>query len=499
MPKLKAAIYARQSIDKKDSISIETQIKHCLMELKGEDYETYIDRGFSGKSIQRPAFLRLLDDIKNNKINKIIIYRLDRISRSLLDFANLMTFFEEHNVSFISTMEKFDTQTPMGRAMLSITMVFAQLERETIAQRIKDNYYERAKKGFYMGGPPPFGFTKEEVKVDGKKTKRLKEKLDEIEIVKEMFDLYAYEGYSLGQISKYLNENNIKAPKGGNWDSAKISRILQNPVYVKSDADIYDYYKEKGCVITNDPKDFINGFGLYLYGPRGKNERKFKNIAGKTLSIALHYGIINSDTFIKCQKKLEKNLQLKNSGKGKHTYLSGLVKCGKCNYALTVVSANGYKYLVCRGHTNLHCCEGQTHRLKEVENEIEKIIKLRLKEEKYIALPAEEPRELKELKLNLIEIENNINNLINYLASSNGALIGYINKKINEFEEKKQKILERMNKIKEEQNLKDNYNDIGIIAEKFEKLTLEDKKLITNALIEKIEILDNNINVFFKF
>ena len=95
-------------------------------------YTEYLDKGYSGSNLQRPDFQRLLDDVKAGNIERIITYRLDRISRSVLDFANLINFFEKYGVSFNSTQEKFDTSTPMGRAMLSITMVFAQLERETV-------------------------------------------------------------------------------------------------------------------------------------------------------------------------------------------------------------------------------------------------------------------------------------------------------------------------------------------------------------------------------
>ena len=143
------AIYARQSVDKKDSISIESQIDFCRHECFPEECKVYEDRGFSGKNINRPAFSQMMQDIKAGLINKVIVYKLDRISRSLLDFANIIDQFHHYSVEFNSTQEKFDTSTPMGNAMLSITMVFAQLERETIQQRVTDNYYQRGKSGVH--------------------------------------------------------------------------------------------------------------------------------------------------------------------------------------------------------------------------------------------------------------------------------------------------------------------------------------------------------------
>ena len=126
------AIYARQSVDKKDSISIESQIEFCKYELKGGNCKEYKDKGYSGKNTERPQFQQLMQDIESGLVRKVVVYKLDRISRSILDFANMMELFQQYNVEFVSSTEKFDTSTPMGRAMLNICIVFAQLERETI-------------------------------------------------------------------------------------------------------------------------------------------------------------------------------------------------------------------------------------------------------------------------------------------------------------------------------------------------------------------------------
>ena len=139
------AIYARQSVDKKGSISIER---------------------YSGKNTDRPKFQELVRDIKRGLIAKVVVYKLDRISRSILDFANMMELFQQYNVEFVSSTEKFDTSTPMGRAMLNICIVFAQLERETIQKRVTDAYYSRSQRGFKMGGKAPYGFHTEPIKMD---------------------------------------------------------------------------------------------------------------------------------------------------------------------------------------------------------------------------------------------------------------------------------------------------------------------------------------------
>lgn len=107
------AIYGRQSIEKKDSVSIETQIEKCKSFCDGENYKIYTDAGYSGKNIHRPQFSQLLEDIKSGLVKRVIAYRLDRISRSIADFSQLLIMFDEYNVDFISATENFDTNSPM--------------------------------------------------------------------------------------------------------------------------------------------------------------------------------------------------------------------------------------------------------------------------------------------------------------------------------------------------------------------------------------------------
>lgn len=239
------AIYTRQSVDKKDSISIETQIELCKREVTGDSYKIYQDKGYSGSNTNRPDFQAMLRDIKNGLVNRVIVYRLDRMSRSLLDFANLIDLLDRYHTSFVSTQEKFDTGTPMGRAMLSITMVFAQLERETIQIRIRDNYYARGEKGMYLGGPPPYGFQKAETRKDGKRFKYLEPIGTEAEVIRQMYEMYGNSLYTLGEVARALNHNGYLTHTGKEWSSSKVGLSLKNPVYVRSDIRVYQYYKRK--------------------------------------------------------------------------------------------------------------------------------------------------------------------------------------------------------------------------------------------------------------
>jgi len=188
--------------------------------------------------MERPHFQELLQDIQKGLVRKVVVYKLDRISRSILDFANMMELFQKYNVEFVSSTEKFDTSTPMGRAMLNICIVFAQLERESIQQRVTDTYHSRSLKGFRMGGKAPYGFHTEPVKMDGINTKKLVPNPDEAKHVRLMFKMYAQPETSYGDIVRYFAEHGIK-----DFSRPALANILCNPIYVQADLDIYEFFK----------------------------------------------------------------------------------------------------------------------------------------------------------------------------------------------------------------------------------------------------------------
>lgn len=497
------AIYARQSVDKKDSISIESQIDFCKKEIPNEKYKVYTDKGFSGGNIKRPAFEQMLKDIKKNQISKVVVYKLDRISRSILDFSNIIEIFKKHDVDFISATEKFDTSAPIGRAMLYIIMVFAQLERETIQNRIKDNYYARGKKGFFLGGKTPYGCIKESAVMDNIKTSILKPSPKEFDVLMQMFKLYSSEDISLGKLSRYLNDKNIKSPNGVNWDGIKIQRILRNPVYVKADADIYMYFKEKGSIIANDISQFIGTNGCFLFGKRDRSAAKYTNVEEHVLSLGIHEGFVDSDTWLACQYKLDQNKQIKNSGKGKHTWLSGLTKCGYCDYAMTVTKYKDYKYFTCRGRTNYKVCDVKhdTHYVDEVEKYVKKELFKKvdtMSVTKYND-KQEDSFELNHYKLQLMEIEKQIDNLMNQLAQANDIAMKYINKKISELDSKKNDILIEIRKHTIQNVTDEKLFNIKQDIKDWNNLSLEEKKSTARTIIDKIYIKNDEIKIEWKY
>ena len=254
----KIAIYARKSVFRQDSISIETQIDHCKFYAKGEEYLIYQDNGYSGKDTNRPDFIRLMKDIKAGRISKVIVYKLDRISRSVLDCAEMLQYFEKYKVDFVSSNESFDTSTPIGKAMINISMTFAQLEREQTQQRVIDAYKSRSSKGYYMGGQVPFGYKKMPAVIDGINTSKFEIEPQEAEIIKFVYEMYSNPSMSLGSIHKELvrQGKGTTTRKGTPWSTARLSELMRNPVYVKADYNVYNFFKEQGCNICNPIEDF---------------------------------------------------------------------------------------------------------------------------------------------------------------------------------------------------------------------------------------------------
>ena len=351
-------IYARQSVDRKDSISIESQIDFCKYELKGGSCRVFKDKGYSGKNTDRPEFQKLLGEIRKGKVRRVIVYKLDRISRSILDFATMMELFQEYDVEFVSSTEKFDTSTPMGRAMLNICIVFAQLERETIQKRVTDAYYSRCLKGFHMSGQAPYGYQLEPTVVEGIRTKKMVADPIAADHVRLMFEMYAEPETSFGDITRYFEEHDIKI-YGKSMFRTFLSQLLRNPVYAQADLELYEFFKSQGAAIVNDASDFAGTNGCYLYKGRDVKEDKDRCLKDQILVIAPHEALISSDTWLKCRKKLMANTTFQQGRKPKNTWLAGKIKCGHCGYALKATHVpNSTGYFRCTKRTENKGCPG---------------------------------------------------------------------------------------------------------------------------------------------
>ena len=491
------AIYARQSVDKKDSISIETQIEACRRCCEGE-FRIYTDKGWSGKNLERPQFQRLLADIKSGEIAKLVVYKLDRISRSLCDFSGLMEIFRKYGVEFASTVETFDTSTAIGRAMLGIIMVFAELERENILLRVRDNYYARGEKGMYLGGVPVYGFDKIPTTLDGVKTSTLAPNGD-IRTVEYIFGEYGKNGRSLGDIVKTLNEREIPSPAGALWDSSKISRILRSPVYVRADMEVFRYFKEKGAKISNPAENFTGERGCFLYGKREANERKYTDVRDHVLSIGLHNGVISSELWLDVQRKLDGNTQLKKGKSGSYSWLTGLLKCGKCGYAMRVVSGEDF---YCSGRANHHTCAGISGKppIFAAEDAVYSLLREKFSEIRGIcpsAKPQTSPK-ANRLKMQLEALDEQIDNLVSKITETSVS-IGKV------LEERLEKLISEREVLRKElsnslvEPPRESYETVIELLDDFAEMPVEVKRRIAGEFISRVFLWEERIEIEWKF
>jgi site-specific DNA recombinase len=165
------AIYTRVSTDnqaEKEFSSCEAQEEKIRSFVASQNnwqvFKVYSDAGYSGATLNRPGLQQLLSDLKKEKINIVLVYKIDRLTRSPKDFYQLIEFFEQAKIDFISITERFDTSTPAGRLLRNIMLTFAQFERELTSERTRDKMLERAKKGLWNGGLVPFGYSRQDKK-----------------------------------------------------------------------------------------------------------------------------------------------------------------------------------------------------------------------------------------------------------------------------------------------------------------------------------------------
>jgi site-specific DNA recombinase len=272
--------------------------------------DRYDDGGFSGGTMQRPALKHLLNDVKEGLIDIIVVYKMDRLSRSLLDFMNMAEFFEQHNVSFVSVTQDINTSTSSGRMMLNILMTFSQFEREIVTERIKDKIAGAKRRGKYCGGPPPLGY-------DPNESKKLIVNSKEAAIIEFIFRRYS----ELGSAKKVAAELNRQGLRTKSWTSKK---GLKRPGREFNTSHIYRI------------------LGNYIYV--GKVFHKGKVFQGE------HQAIISEQLWEKVQAMLKTN-RVSTGKSSSFTPLKGLIRCGYCGGSMTptytVKNNKRYTYFQC--------------------------------------------------------------------------------------------------------------------------------------------------------
>ena len=231
--KLRCAVYTRKSSEEgleMEFNSLDAQREACEAYVASQRAEGWIlvpdrydDGGFSGGTLERPALKRLRNDIETGKIDVVVVYKIDRLSRSLMDFSRLVEVFDQHKVTFVSVTQSFNTTTSMGRLTLNVLLSFAQFEREVIGERIRDKFTASRKRGMWMGGWAPLGY-------EVRDRKLVVNEVD-AELVRSIFQRFVKTG-SITILARELIAEDVRNKYNKLIDKGILYKMLNNPVYI---------------------------------------------------------------------------------------------------------------------------------------------------------------------------------------------------------------------------------------------------------------------------
>lgn len=431
-----------------EGYSIDAQKELLVNFAKSKEYSSYkfyIDGGYSGKDLNRPAIQELMKDVENHEIDTVIVFKLDRISRSQRDTLYLIEeVFNKYNVGFISVRENFDTTSPFGKAMIGILSVFAQLERETILERTRLGLRKRAEAGLWRGGGKiPFPYDYDE------KQGILIPNPEKVELLNKMITLY------LGG-SSFLQISNIV----GMDESMVEKRILSR---------------------TN--------LGIIPY--------KGEEFEGQ------HEPVVSEEIY---NRIIKMNKLRSKSRTARHYLLSGKIYCGKCGAKYRYQKWG--KRLICYCYSQQKSrpkfikdpnCKNKRYDSFEIEDAVlENIFAMSLDEkmfeENMLTLNV---NTVEELENRINKLSNQIENLLNYISL--GVAIKETSNKINVLEEERKKLKEQLKDEKEAQSqIETTKLMIKNLREVWNYMAFNEKRLIIEHLVEKIVIDDNKISIYYQ-
>ncbi|RDY30154.1 recombinase family protein [Lachnotalea glycerini] len=504
-------IYVRQSIEKRDSLSIDSQIEKCvnLCKLNGwNDYIIYKDPGYSGKDLNRPDFKRLVKDVENGKLEYVVCYRLDRISRSMRDFVNLIADFDECGTRFVSVTEAIDTSTSAGRVLMTVIIAMAQMERENIIERVTDNYYFRCNMGYWGGGVAPYGYKLKRIVEGGKAHTVLDIDEKEASIVRQFFDWYLEPEGSVRSILTKTIEAGIKTRNGSLWTSRVVSDLLWKPLYAPNNMDIYNFFKTLNAHFVNSPEEFDGTAAVNLYGKLDKKASKHKrcrSVKDQYFIVSKHQPLIDSDTWIKVQRKKGFVMQTPpRKGTSQNSIFTGLIRCKECGSNVSIMKdGKGYNYYVCSSRKNRGkgSCSLPLISQKKFDPAILQDLKVHFQDEKVLekikdsSTPSYSSEYLIKMnthKMELAAIDKEIENLVAAVASGNDVVSKYLNEKMNELDQKKSSINKLIQTLEIKEYAQNNhfvdFKSIENLEEQLENGTFAEQKNIAQNLIKNIYV-----------
>ncbi|MCH5256768.1 MAG: recombinase family protein [Lachnospiraceae bacterium] len=528
------AIYSRKSKWTGKGDSVENQLIMCREYINtfvegGKDAEIieYEDEGFSGKNTKRPQFQKMMNDMQSKHYDYLVCYKLDRLGRNLADLATLMEQLERKETSFISIKEKFDTTTPIGKAMLYFSGVLAQMEREQIAERVRDNMVMLARNGRWLGGNTPLGFESQKLEKETATAKKktfycLVQNPEEIRLVSFIFK-YFLEHRSLTKVMRYLLTNGIKTRAGNDFGIMTIRDILTNPVYCKADKEAYHYFYDLGCQVCIDEEELDNETGLMSYAKTSSSHYKNQAVAHDSwiISKGRHKGIVSGKDFVRIQQLLEENKDKGacfRRGRNNVALLSGILycTCGNLmrpkNYPESRVNEKGertFAYL-CPYKENTHgqnCQNKNVHGNTLDEAVCNEIVKLASPDEGAIPLLEELKKQIEasddevvsEKQILIQERDKKkeeIRKLVNSMKQmgDNSISIEYVEKEISKLDKECKELDKKIKSAEDDSFGKTEVtNQLEEMAEKlsdFQKLfptfSLEEKREFVRSIVEKV-------------
>lgn len=447
---MKIALYERVSTDEQalSGFSLEAQRQrleaYCVSQ-GWTDFEHYIDDGFSGTNLERPALQKLIRAVKRKNIEGVVVYRLDRLSRRQKDVLYLLEdVFDANGIAFKSATEPFDTSTPLGRAMLGILAVFGQLERDTIIERTRSGLKQRVRQGLWNGGTFPFGYT---MNTD---TGILEIVPDEAELVRKSYEKFL-QGESRASIQRWLEKRTTKR----NINTLFVRRLLTRQTYI-------------GRLVLND--EVFEG---------------------------QHTPIIDIETFERVQAKL-RNIVIPRGGE-KHL-LSGLMICGVCgsgmhHWETKQKNKQGkvYRYMrvICQRKRVERSCQSKTILAREVEAEvIRKLLTMPLDAEYHLpSADSDTDVKIKHLESEIEEIDSQRNNLLD--AVQKGLPFDTVRLRFDELEKERKTLQTSLDDIIDISIQPDTQMFINTLMQAqrvWHDVDSEGQRLLLRSLVKKVHV-----------
>jgi site-specific DNA recombinase len=449
-----ARIYIRVSTQEQaiEGYSIPAQKEKLIAFCKAKDYivgDIYIDGGFSGANMERPGLQKLLSDVKSKDTDIVVVYKLDRLSRSQKDTLYLIEdVFLPRDIAFVSMQESFDTSTPFGRAMVGILSVFAQLERENIRERSMMGKEERAKEGLWGGGMDPFGY-------DYIKEKDMLVPNANAELIKKAYELYL-KGYGTPRISKEL----------GGISRSKVRAWLMAPVYA------------------------------------GKIAHAGKIYPGQ------HEPIVSWETFLQVQEIMERRSRKRGKPVSVNV-LAGLVRCKQCGALYGSRKSHKNYYLSCYSRTGYvpemikkEGCTNKNWRLDELVKIVEDEVFNLVYDKDYLNKTIQEKNESEFsgdiIKKEIQDLDKKINKIMDLMLDEDLQIDVMKNKLIKLNEKKKQLeiLLEENKKTDKSSLIKETTKTIN---DSWQDLNIEEKNEMLRRLIKVIWIDEDSIEIIWNF